>query len=109
MRPDIVTGLFHISALPDHTGKLCGKFAARALPEGTTARSASTALGAHHLYPTLAVAYTLIVTLMSSSPGANTFVESHGGQLWAIPNDGPGATFGLYIPSFAAKTNTLVS
>ena len=40
---------------------------------------------------------------------SRSIIESHGGQLWAIPNDGPGATFGFYIPSVATKTDTLVS
>jgi signal transduction histidine kinase len=30
---------------------------------------------------------------------SRSIVESHEGQLWAVPNDGPGATFGFYIPS----------
>ena len=27
-----------------------------------------------------------------------SIIESHGGRLWAAPNDGPGATFGFSIP-----------
>jgi signal transduction histidine kinase len=30
-------------------------------------------------------------------------IKSHKGQLWAVANDGPGATFGFSIPSAAAQ------
>ena len=29
---------------------------------------------------------------------SRSIIESHKGQLWAVANDGPGATFGFYIP-----------
>ncbi len=29
---------------------------------------------------------------------SRSIIESHNGQLWAMPNDGPGATFGFSIP-----------
>ena len=33
---------------------------------------------------------------------SRSIIESHRGKLWAIPNDGPGATFGFSIPCGAA-------
>jgi signal transduction histidine kinase len=30
---------------------------------------------------------------------SRSIIESHEGQVWAAPNDGPGATFGFYIPN----------
>jgi len=36
---------------------------------------------------------------------SRSIIESHQGQLWATANDGPGATFGFYIPcAFPAVT-----
>ena len=29
---------------------------------------------------------------------SRSIIESHGGRLWAVPNDGPGATFAFSIP-----------
>jgi signal transduction histidine kinase len=29
---------------------------------------------------------------------SRSIIESHNGKLWAVPNDGPGATFGFTIP-----------
>jgi signal transduction histidine kinase len=29
---------------------------------------------------------------------SRSIIESHKGKLWAMANDGPGATFGFYIP-----------
>jgi signal transduction histidine kinase len=29
---------------------------------------------------------------------SRSIIERHNGQLWAAPNDGPGATFGFSIP-----------
>ena len=38
---------------------------------------------------------------------SRSIIESHKGQLWALPNDGPGATFGFSIPcASGAATNT---
>jgi signal transduction histidine kinase/PAS domain-containing protein len=38
---------------------------------------------------------------------SRSIIESHKGQLWAMPNDGPGATFGFSIPcGSAAVTDT---
>jgi signal transduction histidine kinase len=33
---------------------------------------------------------------------SRSIIESHGGRLWATPNDGPGATFAFSIPSEAS-------
>jgi nitrogen fixation/metabolism regulation signal transduction histidine kinase len=30
---------------------------------------------------------------------SRSIIESHEGQLWAAPNDGPGASFGFYFPN----------
>ncbi|HEV3483890.1 MAG TPA: ATP-binding protein, partial [Vicinamibacterales bacterium] len=32
---------------------------------------------------------------------SRSIIESHRGRLWAVPNDGPGATFAFCIPSSA--------
>jgi signal transduction histidine kinase len=38
---------------------------------------------------------------------SRSIIESHNGQLWAVPNDGPGATFGFSIPcASGAEINT---
>ena len=39
---------------------------------------------------------------------SRSIIESHGGRLWAVPNDGPGVTFSFSIPRFvesAVATN----
>jgi C4-dicarboxylate-specific signal transduction histidine kinase len=36
---------------------------------------------------------------------SRSIIESHKGKLWALPNEGPGATFGFSIP-FAAEAVT---
>lgn len=33
---------------------------------------------------------------------SRSIIESHGGELWAEPNDGPGVTFSFFIPRLAA-------
>jgi len=35
-----------------------------------------------------------------------TIIESHGGRLWATPNDGPGATFSFSVPAHAESGMT---
>jgi signal transduction histidine kinase len=35
---------------------------------------------------------------------SRSIIESHKGQLWAMANDGPGATFGFHIPCASAAT-----
>jgi signal transduction histidine kinase len=32
---------------------------------------------------------------------SRSIIDAHGGQLWAMPNDGPGATFRFTLPVFA--------
>ena len=34
---------------------------------------------------------------------SRSIVENHGGQLWAVPNDGPGMTFEFALPMEAAR------
>ena len=31
---------------------------------------------------------------------SQSIIEAHGGRLWAIPNDGPGATFQFTLPKY---------
>jgi PAS domain S-box-containing protein len=38
---------------------------------------------------------------------SRSIIESHKGQLWAMPNDGPGATFGFSIPRAPAASGEL--
>ena len=39
---------------------------------------------------------------------SRTIIENHGGRIWAVPNDGPGATFGFSIPRTAGDTGETV-
>ena len=34
---------------------------------------------------------------------SRTIIEAHGGRLWAVPNDGPGATFQFTLPKYQKK------
>jgi signal transduction histidine kinase len=36
---------------------------------------------------------------------SRTILEAHGGRLWAIPHDGPGATFQLTLPTHGARAS----
>jgi PAS domain S-box-containing protein len=36
---------------------------------------------------------------------SRSIIETHGGKLWATPNDGPGATFGFSIPYASGATS----
>jgi PAS domain S-box-containing protein len=40
---------------------------------------------------------------------SRSIIESHKGQLWAMPNNGPGATFGFYLPCPPAPQSTMPS
>jgi K+-sensing histidine kinase KdpD len=35
---------------------------------------------------------------------SRSIIESHGGRLWAVPNEGPGATFAFSIPRSAGDS-----
>jgi hypothetical protein len=45
----------------------------------------------------------------SSAPTTRSIVESHHGQIWAEPNDGPGARFSFSIPDRPAVRANQVS
>lgn len=38
---------------------------------------------------------------------SRTIIENHGGRIWAVPNDGPGATFGFSIPPAGGPAGTI--
>ncbi|MGN7771771.1 PAS domain-containing sensor histidine kinase [Phyllobacterium sp. 22552] len=36
---------------------------------------------------------------------SRSIIENHGGQMWAVPNEGPGATFSFSLPSLGEPTH----
>jgi signal transduction histidine kinase len=34
---------------------------------------------------------------------SRSIIESHEGRIWAVPNDGPGATFSFWLPRLTAS------
>ena len=34
---------------------------------------------------------------------SRSIIEAHGGRLWAVPNDGPGATFQFHVAWLCSK------